>query len=108
LVSLPPGSILGRYRVVEQNGRGGMATVFRALDPNLDRYIAVKVLPSYYTDDPTFVERFAQEAQTVARLRHANILQIYDFGEDKATSPAGRGKRLARPCSSGDRAPRYS
>ncbi|MDP7532412.1 MAG: serine/threonine-protein kinase, partial [SAR202 cluster bacterium] len=83
MVSLPPGSRLGRYRVVELIGRGGMATVFRALDPNLDRYIAVKVLPSYYTDDPTFVERFAQEAQTVARLRHANILQIYDFGEDK-------------------------
>ncbi len=83
MVSLPPGSSLGRYRVVEQIGRGGMATVFRALDPNLDRYIAVKVLPSYYTDDPTFVERFAQEAQTVARLRHANILQIYDFGDDK-------------------------
>ena len=44
---------------------------------------AVKVLPSYYTGDPTFVQRFAQEAQTVARLSHPNILQIYDFGEDK-------------------------
>ncbi len=57
--------------------------MFRAHDPNLDRFVAVKVLPSYYTDDPTFVERFAQEAQTVARLRHPNILQIFDFGEDK-------------------------
>ena len=60
-----------------------MATVFRAHDPNLDRFVAVKVLPSYYTDDPTFVDRFTQEAQTVAKLRHANILQIFDFGEDK-------------------------
>ena len=83
MVSLPPGSSLGRYRVIEQLGRGGMATVFRAHDPNLDRYVAVKVLPSYYTDDPSFIGRFTQEAQTVARLNHPNILQIYDFGEDK-------------------------
>ena len=83
MVSIPPGSALGRYRVVEQLGRGGMATVFRAHDPTLDRYVAVKVLPSYYTEDPTFVGRFSQEAQTIARLSHPNILQIYDFGEDK-------------------------
>jgi serine/threonine-protein kinase len=60
-----------------------MATVFRAHDPNLDRFVAIKVLPSYYTEDPTFVDRFAQEAQTIAKLKHANILQIFDFGEDK-------------------------
>ena len=60
-----------------------MATVFRALDPNLDRYVAVKVLPSYYTEDPSFIGRFTQEAQTIARVSHPNILQIYDFGEDK-------------------------
>ncbi len=83
MVSIPPGSSLGRYMVVAQLGRGGMATVFRCLDPNLDRYVAVKVLPSYYTEDPTFVPRFRQEAQTIARLNHPNILQIYDFGEDK-------------------------
>ena len=83
MVSIPPGSALGQYRVIEQLGRGGMATVFRCHDPNLDRYVAVKVLPSYYTEDPTFVARFTQEAQTVARLNHPNILQIYDFGEDK-------------------------
>ena len=59
------------------------ATVFRCHDPTLDRHVAVKVLPSFHTEDPTFTERFAQEAQTVARLTHPNILQIYDFGEDK-------------------------
>ena len=63
-----------------------MATVFRALDPNLDRYVAVKVLPSYYTEDPSFIGRFTQEAQTIARVSHPNILQIYDFGEDKGYS----------------------
>lgn len=83
MVSIPPGSSLGRYRIIQQLGRGRMATVFRAHDPNLDRFVAIKVLPSYYTEDPTFVDRFIQEAQTVAKLRHANILQIFDFGEDK-------------------------
>jgi serine/threonine-protein kinase len=60
-----------------------MATVFQCHDPNLDRYVAVKVLPSYHTEDPTFVGRFTQEAQTVSRLKHPNILRIYDFGENK-------------------------
>ena len=83
MVSIPAGSALGRYRVIEQLGRGGMATVFRCHDPQLDRHVAVKVLPSYYTEDPTFIQRFTQEAQTAARLSHPNILQIYDFGEDK-------------------------
>ena len=86
MVTLPPGASLGRYRIIEQLGRGGMATVFRAFDPNLDRHVAVKVLPSYEADDPTFTARFAQEAQTVAKLSHPNILQIYDFGEDKGFS----------------------
>ena len=83
MVSLFPGSSLGRYRVIEQLGRGGMATVFKCHDPNLDRHVAVKVLPSYYTEDPTFVGRFAQEARTVASLNNPNILQIFDFGDDK-------------------------
>ena len=83
MVSIPAGSSLGRYRVIEQLGRGGMATVYRCHDPNLDRYVAVKVLPSFHTEDPTFTGRFTQEAQTVAKLSHPNILQIYDFGEDK-------------------------
>ncbi|MBM3932832.1 MAG: hypothetical protein FJ319_00755 [SAR202 cluster bacterium] len=86
MVSIPPGSSLGRYRVIQQLGRGGMATVFKCHDPDLDRYVAVKVLPSYYNDDPTFIARFAQEAQTVAKLNHPNILQIYDFGSDKGFS----------------------
>ncbi len=83
MVSLPPGSRLGRYQILEQIGRGGMATVFRAYDPELDRHVAVKVLPSFQAEDPTFVERFRQEAQSIARLNHPNIIQVYDFGEDK-------------------------
>ena len=60
-----------------------MATVYESLDPSLQRYVAIKVLPSYHTEDPSFPERFAQEAQAIARLNHPNILQVYDFGEDK-------------------------
>jgi serine/threonine-protein kinase len=69
--------------MVERIGRGGMASVYRAHDPDLNRHVAVKVPPSFQTEDPTFVERFRQEAQAVARLNHPNIVQIYDVGEDK-------------------------
>ena len=81
--SLLPGSSLGRYQILEQIGRGGMASVFRAHDPNLDRDVAVKVLPSYITDNPTLIERFTQEAHSVARLVHPNIITVHDFGDDK-------------------------
>ena len=84
--SLLPGSTLGRYQVVEAIGRGGMASVFRAHDPELNRFVAIKVLPSFHADDPTFVQRFRQEAQAVARLSHPNVIQVHDFGEDKGFS----------------------
>ena len=84
--ALLPGSSLGRYQMLERIGRGGMASVYGAHDPELNREVAVKVLPSFQTDDPTFVERFRQEAQAVARLNHPNIIQVYDFGEDKGFS----------------------
>ena len=83
MTSLLPGGSLGRYQIQEQIGRGGMATVFRALDPNLRRDVAVKVLPTYFTEEPAFVDMFSQEAQAVARLSHPNIVTIHDFGEDK-------------------------
>ena len=81
--SLLPGSSLGRYQVLEQLGRGGMASVFRALDPHLERDVAIKVLPTYVSESKTLVERFWQEARAVARLAHPNIITIHDFGEDK-------------------------
>jgi len=86
MVSLPSGSELGRYQILERIGIGGMASVYRALDPTLNRDIAIKVLPSYQAEDPTFVERFSREAQAVARLNNPNITQIHDFGEDKGFS----------------------
>jgi serine/threonine protein kinase len=75
------GTLLGQYRLVEHLGSGGMATVLKAYQPNLDRYVAVKVLPAYYARDPIFVKRFVQEARSVAKLTHPNIVQIHDFGE---------------------------
>jgi tRNA A-37 threonylcarbamoyl transferase component Bud32 len=73
------GQTLGRYRVLEPLGRGGMARVYRAYHPQLDRYVAIKVLRPDLAEEETFLARFRREAQAVARLRHANIVQVYDF-----------------------------
>lgn len=70
---------LGRYQLQDKLGSGGMARVYKALDTNLNRIVAVKVLHEHLTDDPTFKERFAQEARIVASFSHPNIVQIFDF-----------------------------
>jgi cyclic di-GMP phosphodiesterase len=80
------GTTLGQYRVVERIGRGGMATVYRAYHPALDRYVAVKVLPEFFAEDPSYRERFQQEARSVARLKHPNILEVFDFGYEDAVA----------------------
>jgi formylglycine-generating enzyme required for sulfatase activity/ABC-type branched-subunit amino acid transport system substrate-binding protein/Flp pilus assembly protein TadD/predicted Ser/Thr protein kinase len=77
------GMRLGAYQVVEQIGQGGMATVCKAYQPSVDRYVAIKILPSHFTKDESFVERFTQEARTLARLEHAHILPVYDYGEQE-------------------------
>ena len=71
----------GNYEAVERLGRGGMAEVYKAYQPALDRYVAIKVLHSFLADDREFAERFGREARNVARLRHNNIVQVYDFAE---------------------------
>jgi serine/threonine protein kinase len=73
------GQQLGRYLVLEPLGRGGMARVYRAYHPQLDRYVAVKVLHSDLVEDADFLSRFRREAQAIAALRHPNIVQVYDF-----------------------------
>jgi serine/threonine-protein kinase len=70
---------LGKYRVLEPLGRGGMARVYRAYHPQLDRYVAIKVLRPDLVDEAEFMARFRREAQAVAALRHANIVQVFDF-----------------------------
>jgi serine/threonine protein kinase len=73
------GQQLGKYRVLEPLGSGGMARVYRAYHAKLDRYVAIKVLRSDLDEDPTFLSRFRQEAQAVAALRHPSIIQVFDF-----------------------------
>jgi serine/threonine protein kinase len=80
------GQTLGTYRIIEQIGRGGMATVYKAYEPALDRYVAIKVLPQHLAYDPEFATRFEREARAVARLNHPNILPIHSFGQDAGLS----------------------
>jgi putative two-component system response regulator len=80
-MSLSEGLALGPYRIVERIGRGGMATVYKAHHPALDRYVAIKVLPEFFAEDETYRDRFQQEAQSVARLKHPNILSVFDYGQ---------------------------
>jgi cyclic di-GMP phosphodiesterase len=84
-VNVQEGSTLGPYRLMERVGRGGMASVYRAYHPALDRYVAIKVLPDFFADEPGYRERFQQEARSVARLKHQNILEIFDYGYDDGT-----------------------
>ena len=78
------GRTLGQYQIIEQIGKGGMATVYRAYQPSLNRYIALKVLsPIHAREEPDFNERFRREAESIANLRHPNILPVYDFGHEQ-------------------------
>jgi ligand-binding sensor domain-containing protein/predicted Ser/Thr protein kinase len=63
-----------------------MATVFKAYQASMDRYVAVKILPSHFTQDETFMGRFTQEARTLARLEHPHILPVHDYGEQEGTT----------------------
>jgi len=75
------GEKIGPYLLGKQLGQGGMATVYKAYHPQLDRHVAIKVMHHNFLDDPTFVARFTREAQIVARLEHAHIVPVYDFDE---------------------------
>ncbi|MEM7347201.1 MAG: tetratricopeptide repeat protein, partial [Chloroflexota bacterium] len=80
-MTITPGENVGPYRVMEQLGSGGMATVFKAYHPSLDRYVAIKILHPAFKNDPQFFERFQREARIVAKLEHPNIIPVYDFNE---------------------------
>ncbi|MFW6135875.1 MAG: serine/threonine-protein kinase, partial [Chloroflexota bacterium] len=77
------GQQLGKYRIKDKIGSGGMGTVFKAYDPTLDRYAAVKVLAPHLVWQEEAIERFLREARAAARLRHPSIVTIYDVGQEK-------------------------
>ena len=67
-MTLEPGTTLGRYQILAPLGSGGMATVYKAYQPGLERVVALKVLRPAYVSDPEFLERFRTEARAIARL----------------------------------------
>jgi eukaryotic-like serine/threonine-protein kinase len=71
-----------RYRLDEKIGTGGMSTVYRAYDPTLERWVAIKLMHRDISDDPDQLERFRREARAVARLSHPHVVTVIDFGED--------------------------
>ena len=74
--------VANRYEIIEKVGNGGMATVYKAKDHTLNRYVAVKILRDEFTTDQEFIKRFNSEAQAVASLTNPNIVAVYDVGNE--------------------------
>ena len=86
---------LDKYELHERLGHGGMAEVWKALDTQLHRYVAIKLLHPDLRHDPNFIARFQREAQLVASLKHPNIVQIYDFQIVQGRGNAGQSNASA-------------
>src|SRR5215210_8185532 len=71
-----------RYRLEEKIGSGGMSSVYRAFDPTLERWVAIKLMHRDISDDPDQLERFRREARAVAQLNHPHVVTVIDAGED--------------------------
>ncbi len=80
-MSFNVGENVGPYRIIEQLGQGGMATVYKAYHAALDRYVAIKALHPAFGEDQNFLARFQREARLVAKLEHPNIVPVYDYSE---------------------------
>jgi serine/threonine protein kinase len=80
---ISPGTLSNRYQIEGRIGSGGMAEVYRARDLTLERTVAIKLLRDDFSQDPTFRERFRQEAKAAANLSHPNIVTVHDFGFDE-------------------------
>ncbi|HEX7593566.1 MAG TPA: serine/threonine-protein kinase, partial [Anaerolineae bacterium] len=73
------GESVGPYKIVEYIGQGGMATIFKAHQTSLDRFVALKVIHPALKEDPAFLNRLNREASIIAKLNHPNIVTVYDF-----------------------------
>jgi len=73
----------GRYNIVKELGKGSMGVVYQALDPQIDRLVALKVLRHDRLTSEAFIHRFLKEAKAIGRLSHPNIVTVYDMGRDQ-------------------------
>src|SRR4051812_11780388 len=85
-MTLQSGNTLGPYCVLELLGEGGMARVYRAVQPSLEREVAVKVIGQKLAGQLSFQARFRREAAVLARLEHPNVLAVYDYGEQEGVA----------------------
>jgi serine/threonine protein kinase len=76
---------LGKYEILEEIGRGGFGTVYKAMDTTLERIVALKILRSELLHDPVFIQRFEAEAKMAAQLEHPNIVRVYEVGKYQGT-----------------------
>src|SRR3989442_11967871 len=85
-MGLTAGTKLGPYEILAMLGAGGMGEVYRALDPRLDRTVAVKVLASHLSSSPELKQRMEREAKAISSLNHRHICHLYDIGSQDGTA----------------------
>src|SRR5262245_45966050 len=90
-----------QLEILELVGKGGMGAVYKARQPQLDRIVALKILPPGIGDDPAFAGRFAREAKALAKLNHPGIVTLYEFG--RAELPLGQHAEAAQQHRPADR-----
>ena len=73
------GKKLGKYQLIERLGKGGMAEVWKASQPGVERFVAIKLMHRHLADEPHFVERFRREATGIGQLQHHHIVRVIDF-----------------------------
>src|ERR1700750_2864133 len=82
MAELEPGTYFAGCRIEATIGRGGMGLIYRAIDPRLDRPVAIKLIAGERSEDPEFRHRFEREARLTAAIDHPNVIPIYGAGEE--------------------------